>query len=43
MNVYSLDLRRKVIAYLEAGHTYRETAQHFSINVKSVLRWKKQM
>ena len=39
MNARSLDLRKRAIAYLNAGYTQRETAEHFAISQSSVKRW----
>ena len=39
VNAYSLDLRKKVIAYIQKGHTQKETAKVFDINVSTVRRW----
>jgi len=36
---YSKDLRKKVIAYLEAGHTQREAGDVFHISVTAINRW----
>lgn len=36
---YSLDLRERVVAAIEAGGTCREVAARFSIGVSSVVRW----
>lgn len=41
MNACSLDLRKRVMDYLNAGHTMADTAEHFSVNISSVQRWKK--
>ena len=41
MNACSLDLRKRVIDYVNAGHTAKEAAAIFSINQSSVYRWKK--
>ena len=36
---YSEDLRKKVIKYLEEGHTQREASKTFGINTGTVNRW----
>ena len=36
---YSVDLRKKVIAYLEAGHTQREAREVFRISLTAINRW----
>jgi len=36
---YSLDLRERVVAYINAGHTRREAAKQFSISHSSAIRW----
>jgi len=36
---YSQDLRARVIAYVEAGHTQLLAAQRFHINDKTVRQW----
>ena len=41
MNAYSLDLREKVVAYVQNGHSQRETAKVFNINKATVSRWMK--
>ena len=41
---YSTDLRRRVVALVEAGHSRREAARHFDVSesfaVKLLQRWK---
>ena len=39
MNAYSLDLREKVVAYVQNGHSQRETAKVFNLNKSTVGRW----
>ena len=36
---YSIDLRKKVMAYLEAGHTQREAREVFGISLPTINRW----
>ena len=36
---YALDLRKKVIVYLENGHTQRECAEVFTLHIATVNRW----
>ena len=36
---YSLDLRQRAVAYINAGHTCLEAAERFSISHSSVIRW----
>lgn len=36
---YSLDLRVKVISFLESGHGITETAKIFGINRATIYRW----
>lgn len=36
---YSKDLRKKVIVYLEDGHSQREAGKTFHINTETVNRW----
>jgi transposase len=36
---YSEDLRKKVIKYLEAGHSQREAKEVFSISLSTVNKW----
>ena len=39
MSPYSLDLREKVIKYLEAGNSQRETAKVFNLSKTTVNKW----
>ena len=39
MNAYSLDLREKVVTYVQNGHSQRETAKVFNLNKSTVGRW----
>lgn len=36
---YSLDLRERVVRWVEAGHSVREVAATFGVSVSSVVRW----
>lgn len=36
---YSLDLRERVVAAVEAGHSCRSVAQTFMVSVASVVKW----
>jgi transposase len=36
---YSKDLRKKAIAYIEAGHTQREARDVFHISLTAINRW----
>ena len=38
---YGIDLRKKVIAFLENGGTYREAARVFGITMYTISEWKK--
>jgi transposase len=35
---YSLDLRRRVVRFVEAGHSCHEAARHFEVSVAFVVR-----
>ena len=35
---YSLDLRRRVVRFVEAGHSCHEAARHFEVSVAFVIR-----
>ena len=39
---YSEDLRKKVIEYLEAGHTQKSAKEVFNVGLTSIKEWKKQ-
>lgn len=41
MNVYSEDFRKKVVEYIEAGHSKAETKRTFSVCRESINRWLK--
>lgn len=36
---YSLDLRRRVVAAVDAGASCREAAERFSVSVSAVVKW----
>jgi transposase len=36
---YSLDLRERVVRWVEAGHPVREVAETFGVSVSSVVKW----
>jgi len=39
---YSLDLRERVIQYLEKGHDKKSAASFFSVGIATIYRWLKQ-
>ena len=39
---YSIDLRKKTIEYLAAGHTQREASSTFNISLSTVNKWHQQ-
>jgi len=39
---YSEDLRQRVVAYLEEGHTLGKTQKVFNVGISSMRRWRKQ-
>jgi transposase len=39
---YSLDLRERVVAAVEAGQSCREAAATFGVSVSTVVRWRQQ-
>ena len=39
MNAYSLDLRERVVAYVEEGHSQAEAARQFKMHPVTVSRW----
>jgi len=41
MNAYSLDLRERVMDYLDDGHTYQETSNLFKISLRTIFNWSK--
>jgi transposase len=36
---YSVDLRSRVMAYIEAGHTQEETSKIFKVGTATIQRW----
>jgi transposase len=38
MKAYSLDLRRRVVAFVESGHSCRAAARHFDVSVSFVVK-----
>ncbi len=36
---YSLDLRERVVASIEAGASRHETAERFNVSASSAIRW----
>ncbi len=38
-NEYSLDLRKRVIEYLEAGGKYKEASERFKVSISALGRW----
>jgi transposase len=36
---YSIDLRRRVIDYIKAGHSKADAARRYALSWRSVLRW----
>ena len=36
---YSIDLRKKVISYLESGKSQKSASEIFAINASTVSRW----
>jgi transposase len=36
---YSLDLRERVVSYIDAGHSCRDAARLFAVGVATVVRW----
>ena len=38
---YDIKFRKRVLNYINKGHTIRETAQTFEIDTKTILRWRK--
>lgn len=43
--IYSSDLRERVVAFIEAGHSRREAARHFDVSpsfaIKLMARWRR--
>ena len=40
---YSEDYRKRVIAYREEGHTFRETHEVFKVAVDTIQKWEKRL
>jgi transposase len=38
---YSEDLRRRALAYMDAGHTYKELYEAYKIYPSAIARWRK--
>lgn len=38
---YSVDLREKVMNYLDKGHTIKETSEVFEVGTTTIKEWKK--
>jgi transposase len=38
---YSIDFRKKVMEYLDAGHTFREARETFRISMTAINAWRK--
>jgi transposase len=41
MNAYSVDLRLRVIGYIESGHSRNEASSLFGVSIRSICRWMK--
>ena len=39
---YSIELRKKAIEYLEAGHSQREVRDNFNISLSTINKWHQQ-
>ncbi|MGT2785369.1 helix-turn-helix domain-containing protein, partial [Streptococcus merionis] len=39
---YELDFRKRVIAYVQEGHTKKETSKLFGISPNTLYLWEKQ-
>jgi transposase len=39
MNAYSEDLKIRVVAYVEAGHIYRDAAERFGVSERAICDW----
>ena len=39
MNAYGIDLRKRVVRYVESGHSQAEAARHFELSPVTVSRW----
>jgi transposase len=40
---YAISFRKKVIDYLNEGHTERETAEHFKVSTSTIWEWKSKL
>jgi len=40
---YSEDLRKRVVEYLEEGHTLENTKKVFKVGITTIRRWKEQL
>lgn len=40
---YGIDFRKRVLAYVEEGHTRKETAKLFNISTNTLYIWEKQL
>jgi transposase len=38
---YSIDVRKKVMNYLDKGHTIKETSEVFDVGTTTIKRWKR--
>ncbi|WP_449459812.1 helix-turn-helix domain-containing protein [Streptococcus suis] len=43
MKSYGIDFRKRVIAYVETGHSQKETCQLFGISTNTLYLWEKQL
>ncbi len=43
MKSYGIDFRKRVINYVEAGHSKKETCQLFGISTNTLYLWEKQL
>lgn len=41
MRPYSIDLRRRIIAGLDAGQTYAQVAERFNVSIPTVARYRR--
>ncbi|MDR0555419.1 MAG: IS630 transposase-related protein, partial [Holosporaceae bacterium] len=39
MNAYREDLRKRVVAYVESGHKYRDEADRYGVSERTVCKW----
>ncbi|MGU7819357.1 IS630 transposase-related protein, partial [Streptococcus suis] len=40
---YGIDFRKRVIAYVQSGHTKKETCDLFGIGTDTLYRWETQL